>query len=101
MAYESQVDLKNAPQYLHHNSPFIHLSKNATLLCCKRNVAILIFKCFRQQRNVCIVQFTLAVGIWTAMDGVGSRPGAEGCMAGGCIGLKAPCEERRDENDSE
>lgn len=47
------------------------------------------------------VQFTLAVGIWTAMDGVGSRPGAEGCMAGGCIGLKAPCEERRDENDSE
>lgn len=25
------------------------------------------------------------------MDGVGRSPGAEGCMAGGCIGLKAPC----------
>lgn len=35
---------------------------------------------------------TFAVGIWTAMDGVGSSPGAEGCMAGGCMGLKAPCE---------
>lgn len=37
-------------------------------------------------------RFTFAVGIWTAIDGVGSRPGAEGCMAGGCMGLKAPCE---------
>lgn len=37
-------------------------------------------------------EFTFAVGIWTAIDGVGSSPGAEGCMAGGCIGLKAPCE---------
>ena len=32
--------------------------------------------------------FTLAVGIWTM--GVGSRPGAEGCMAEGCIGRKPP-----------
>lgn len=36
--------------------------------------------------------FTFAVGIWTAIDGVGRRPGAEGCMAEGCIGLKAPWE---------
>lgn len=35
---------------------------------------------------------TFAVGIWTAIDGVGSSPGAEGCMVGGCIGLKAPFE---------
>ena len=36
--------------------------------------------------------FTFAVGIWTAIDGVGSRPVAEGCMAEGCMGLKAPWE---------
>lgn len=36
---------------------------------------------------------TFAVGIWTAIDGVDRRPGAEGCMAGGCIGLKAPCKD--------
>ncbi len=49
------------------------------------------------KREVCVCVcifwgFTFAVGIWTAIDGVGSSPGAEGCMAGGCIGLKAPCE---------
>lgn len=37
-------------------------------------------------------EFTFAVGICTAIEGVGSSPGAEGCMAGGCIGLKAPYE---------
>lgn len=34
--------------------------------------------------------FTFAVGIWTAIGGVANSPGAEGCMAGGCIGLNAP-----------
>lgn len=34
---------------------------------------------------------TFAVGIWTAMEGVGSRPEAEGWIAGGGIGLNAPC----------
>lgn len=33
---------------------------------------------------------TFAVGIWTAIGGVANSPGAEGCMVGGCIGLKAP-----------
>lgn len=42
--------------------------------------------------------FTFAVGIWTAMEGVGSSPGAEGCMAGGCIGLKAPCTQHKDKD---
>lgn len=46
---------------------------------------------------VCVLEFrgegfTFAVGICTAIDGVGSRPGAEGCMAEGCMGLKVPWE---------
>lgn len=45
-------------------------------------------KQYREQFRV-----TFAVGIWTAIDGVDRRPGAEGCMAGGCIGLKAPCKD--------
>lgn len=26
------------------------------------------------------------------MEGVGRSPGADGCMVGGCMGLRAPCE---------
>lgn len=36
------------------------------------------------------------MGIGTAIDGVGSSPGAEGCMAGGCMGLKAPASVKPD-----
>lgn len=52
-------------------------------------------KCLRLLIGVvfkAVLAVTFAVEIWTASDGVGSSPGLEGCMDGGCMGLKAPCE---------
>lgn len=55
----------------------------------KRNLERKRKLCYR--RSCCAGDLTLAVGIWTAMEGVGSRPEAVAWRACGCMGLSAPC----------